>query len=93
VTAVVADRYLLRRVFQPAPWTADAACRDLHPAPWFPERGQPADTAKAVCASSPVRVECLDYALANYERHGVWGGMTEHERRRLRRARARAPAA
>jgi WhiB family transcriptional regulator, redox-sensing transcriptional regulator len=43
--------------------------------------------AKAICASCPVRVECLDYALAHHVRHGIWGGLNEEERFRERRRR------
>ncbi len=50
---------------------------------WFPDPKEPAEAAKAVCAGCPVRDECLDYALASRQRFGVWGGMSEQERRRL----------
>ncbi len=49
--------------------------------------------AKAVCKVCPVRVQCLDYALRNSIRHGIWGGLDEEERARERRRRARRPDA
>jgi hypothetical protein len=62
----------------------DGACLDL-PAEWFhPERGESTRDAKAVCATCPVHVECLTWALANHERFGIWGGTSERERRRIR---------
>lgn len=47
---------------------------------WFPPRGEPTAPAKAVCASCPVRQECLDHAIRNDERHDMWGGLTPSER-------------
>jgi WhiB family transcriptional regulator, redox-sensing transcriptional regulator len=70
-----------------ATWRAQAACRGCDPALWYPEVGD-SDTAaeaKAVCAACPVADACLDYALAAGEKHGVWGGLSEKERRPLRR--------
>lgn len=68
----------------PGFWSA-GACHDL-PAEWFhPERGQSTSEAKAVCATCHIRVSCLEWALANNERFGVWGGTCERERRRIRR--------
>lgn len=66
-------------------WAKQAECRHLNPDLFFPERGEPVTAAKAVCAGCPVRAECLDYALANGEKHGIWGGTSERERRRMRR--------
>jgi hypothetical protein len=64
---------------------AVGACRQL-PADWFhPDRGEPTADAKAVCATCPVRVECLRWALDSQERFGIWGGTSERERRRIRR--------
>jgi len=62
-------------------------CSQVDPEAFFPERGTSASYAQRVCASCPVRQLCLDWALDNDERFGVWGGLTEHERRRIRRAR------
>jgi len=58
---------------------------------FYPERGESSKEAKAVCATCPVRVECLDHAIATHERWGLWGGMTERERRGLRTAKPKPP--
>lgn len=68
-------------------WEKDAACRDSDPNMFFPERGSSTREAKAVCAICPVRDECLDYALMNGEKFGIWGGTSERERRRIRKIR------
>jgi WhiB family redox-sensing transcriptional regulator len=76
-------------------WTDRAACRDEDPELFFPismtgpGRAQ-AEEAKAVCGRCPVRQECLEYALATGQESGIWGGLTEDERRALRRARGRS---
>lgn len=74
----------------PAPWTIDAACANADPSLFFLDLGRPATAAKAICAGCPVRVDCLDFALASKERFGVWGGMTEKERRVEARRRKQA---
>lgn len=66
-------------------WHKYAACRGKGPADWFPERGQTLAPALAVCAGCPVADRCRDTALAGGEK-GVWGGLSEVQRRRLRRA-------
>ncbi len=69
----------------PTDWYASGACRDL-PADWFhPERGESTTNAKSVCTICPVRVPCLDWALTNHEKFGIWGGTSERERRRIKR--------
>lgn len=65
-------------------WQREALCSQTDPEAFFPERGSSARDAKSVCATCPVREECLEYALANDERFGIWGGLSESERRRLR---------
>ena len=67
-----------------------ANCMGVDPDIFFPERGQSTREAKEVCRGCVVREDCLEYALANGEKFGIWGGMSERERRRLRRARALA---
>lgn len=76
---------LLRGVLGMFEWAHDAACKNMDGNVFFPERGVPAETAKAVCRGCPVRLQCLEYALTAKERFGIWGGMSERERRRLRR--------
>lgn len=71
-------------------WQARANCLGVDPDLFFPERGASTREAKGVCAGCEVRVECLEYALRNSEKFGIWGGMSERERRRIRRARALA---
>lgn len=66
-------------------WVKQAACRDMNPEVFFPERGSQADLAKAVCARCPVSDHCLDHALRANERRGIWGGTGERDRRHMRR--------
>jgi WhiB family transcriptional regulator, redox-sensing transcriptional regulator len=68
-------------------WRERALCAQTDPEAFFPEKGGSTKAAKAVCHSCEVRQECLEYALTNDERYGIWGGLSEVERRRLRRAR------
>jgi WhiB family redox-sensing transcriptional regulator len=72
-------------IAQREPWMEDAACRGLNPSLFFPERGQPTETAKGVCGECPVREDCLDYSIRTRQVWGVWGGTSERERRGLRR--------
>lgn len=53
---------------------------------FFPDRGESPDAALAICRSCTARQECLEYALTNNERFGIWGGLTESERRSRKRA-------
>jgi len=76
--------------FNPDDWRLDAACRDLDTAVFFPVSDDEAATAKAVCASCGVREACLDFALITRQDDGVWGGLDENERRRVRRRRQEA---
>jgi len=71
----------------PAPWTDQALCAQTDPEAFFPEKGGSSREAKRVCRACPVRAECLEYALAFDERFGIWGGLSERERRRLKRQR------
>lgn len=66
-------------------WQADALCAQTDPEAFFPEKGGSTRDAKRICASCQVRSECLEYALENDERFGIWGGLSERERRKLRR--------
>lgn len=71
------------------PWKAEGLCRTPAAAgvDFFPKKPNPVAPAKAVCAQCPVTAECLDYALANGERFGVWGGLSERQRKGIRAAR------
>jgi len=82
--------------YDPDEWRQGAACRDVDTALFFPDREEESGPARAVCASCPVSAACLEFALITRQDDGVWGGLTESERRRLRRRRqedARRPAA
>lgn len=71
-------------------WRLDAACRDADPDLFFVERGASTRRAKAICAECPVAEECLDFALTVPGiSYGIWGGLAERERRRVRRRRMR----
>ena len=69
----------------PLAWQEDALCAQTDPEAFFPEKGGSTRDAKRICAQCTVRAECLEYALKNDERFGIWGGLSERERRRLRR--------
>ena len=66
-------------------WQSDALCAQTHPEAFFPEKGGSTRDAKRICSSCDVRGECLEYALRNDERFGIWGGLSERERRKLKR--------
>jgi WhiB family transcriptional regulator, redox-sensing transcriptional regulator len=66
-------------------WQEQALCAETDPEAFFPEKGGSTREAKKICTGCEVRSECLEYALANDERFGIWGGLSERERRRLRR--------
>ena len=71
-------------------WQDYANCLGVDPDLFFPERGASTREAKEVCKGCVVREDCLEYALANGEKFGIWGGLSERERRRIRRQRALA---
>jgi len=66
-------------------WQERALCAQTDPEAFFPEKGGSTREAKKVCVSCDVRAECLEYALENDERFGIWGGLSERERRRLKK--------
>ncbi len=73
-------------------WRQQARCRGMPTEVFYPdteENDDAAAPAKAICAECPVREACLEYALAAREKYGVWGGLTERERRRILRHRRR----
>ena len=74
-------------------WRLDALCAETDPEAFFPEKGGSTREAKRVCTGCAVRIECLEYALSNDERFGIWGGLSERERRRLRLMRRDAVSA
>jgi WhiB family redox-sensing transcriptional regulator len=68
-------------------WTDQAACRGIDPEVFFPSDGAGVLTALAICERCPVKAPCLEYALDNGIEHGVFGGVSERGRQRLRRTR------
>ena len=75
-------------------WKLDAACFGYDTRLFFPERGESVQQAKQICAGCPVRLDCLEYAMAIPNCSGIWGGMSGRERRELRRnQRANRPIA
>ena len=69
----------------PLAWQTDALCAQTDPEAFFPEKGGSTRDAKKICTGCEVRGECLEYALSNDERFGIWGGLSERERRKLRK--------
>lgn len=80
---------------QPQPsdedWYSQALCPETDPDAFYPEKGGSTAEAKKVCRGCPVRTQCLQWALDNDERFGVWGGLSDRERRRLKRSGDRQP--
>lgn len=68
-------------------WMGEGKCREVDPELFFPSDGVGVIKARKVCAQCPVQAKCLEYALENQIEHGVWGGASERERRRLLRSR------
>ena len=69
----------------PLAWQTDSLCAQTDPEAFFPEKGGSTRDAKKICSSCEVRAQCLEYALQNDERFGIWGGLSERERRKLRK--------
>ena len=67
----------------PTRWMAEGNCRNYPPATFFPSDGVGVDRARAICKGCPVGDQCLEYALEERIEHGVWGGCSERERRRI----------
>jgi WhiB family redox-sensing transcriptional regulator len=64
-------------------WQERALCAQTDPEAFFPEKGGSTRVAKRTCMSCEVQAECLNYAITNGERFGVWGGLSERERRQI----------
>ena len=87
ITAVDTDE--LADIFglpEEASWQERALCSQTDPEAFFPEKGGSTREAKRICTGCEVSSECLEYALEHDERFGIWGGLSERERRRLKRA-------
>ncbi len=65
-------------------WQDHANCRGAGQDLFFPKRGSPTRKARAMCAACEVKAECLEFALTRGERFGIWGGLSERERRKIR---------
>lgn len=76
---------LQTREYNPDEWQQRALCPQVDPEVFFPEKGGSTREAKKVCSSCEVQAECLEYALGNEERFGIWGGLSERERRKLKK--------
>lgn len=74
-------------------WMGRGNCREESPSLFFPSDGVGVEVAKQLCATCPVKVPCLEYALRNRIDHGVWGATSERERRRILAQRRRGSAA
>jgi WhiB family redox-sensing transcriptional regulator len=72
-------------LFIDQPWADQALCAQTDPEAFFPEKGGSTRVAKATCAKCFVQAECLDWALSTNERFGIWGGLSERERRALQK--------
>lgn len=77
----------LERLMVKPTWMELGECRGVDVEMMFPDRGESTKAAKAMCRRCEVQAECLAYAMNNGEKFGIWGGLSEHERRRLRRGR------
>jgi WhiB family redox-sensing transcriptional regulator len=74
-------------------WQESALCAQTDPELFFPEKGGSVREAKKVCMACPVRAECLEWALDTGERYGIWGGLSERERRKVKKQRDAAKQA
>jgi WhiB family transcriptional regulator, redox-sensing transcriptional regulator len=83
--AAVRELELLDGEAEELTWQERALCAQTDPEAFFPEKGGSTREAKRVCLSCDVRGECLEYALQNDERFGIWGGLSERERRKLKK--------
>jgi len=68
----------------PEPWVQKGLCTETDPEMFFPEKGGSTRQAKSICGGCDVREQCLEYAMRTDERFGIWGGLSERERRQLR---------
>jgi WhiB family transcriptional regulator, redox-sensing transcriptional regulator len=81
----VRELFLLDEDAEEPGWQERALCAQTDPEAFFPEKGGSTREAKKVCLTCEVRDECLEYALMNDERFGIWGGLSERERRKLKK--------
>lgn len=74
-----------------AEWMDQALCAQTDPESFYPEKGGSTREAKKTCEQCLVRAECLEWALANDERFGIWGGLSERERRAISKTLQQGP--
>ncbi|MFC5281340.1 WhiB family transcriptional regulator [Arcanobacterium canis] len=68
-------------------WMEDALCAQTDPDIFYPEKGGSTAPATSICRNCPVQAQCLDYAVTNDIRHGIWGGTSDNDRKRMSRER------
>ena len=73
-------------------WMSHGNCAHRDPSMFFPSDGVGVEIARKACEGCPVKTQCLEYAIAERIDHGVWGGCSERERRRIIRSRQTKPA-
>lgn len=71
------------------PWVESAVCTSVDPDLWYPDHGESGSAAKAICATCPVKIPCLEYALSREERWGIWGGVSANQRQLMKRRQRR----
>lgn len=74
-------------------WMARGLCANVPPSVFFPSDGAGVEAARKICADCPVKAACLEHALVHRIDHGVWGGCSERERRRILKRRRAAHGA
>lgn len=74
-------------------WQERALCAQVDPEVFFPDKGGSTREAKKMCLTCDVRMDCLESALENDERFGIWGGLSERDRRKVKKGQTRGPAA
>ena len=82
-TDVDVDVDVTGRIAEDLDWQDEGLCKESDPEAFFPEKGGSTKQAKAVCRRCPITEKCLQYALDNEERYGIWGGKSERERRMI----------
>lgn len=83
----IMDGFLVLHEYKPRPWVDRAACRGMDVDLFFPDHGESAEEAKAVCKTCTVTSECLSWALETQAKHGVFGGLSPKQRRPSRMGR------
>ncbi len=78
--------------FADTTWMSHGNCAHRDPSMFFPSDGVGVEIARKACEGCPVKTQCLEYAIAERIDHGVWGGCSERERRRIIRSRQTKPA-